>query len=151
MVIDPTKIQIMLQWLKLNSLKSLRGFLRLNGYYWRFIKDYNKISQPLTFLLKKDNTCWEQSAEEAFKQLKHIMCFAPVLALLNFQKEFVIECNKFGNGVGVLLLQYRRPIAYLSKVLALNNLDLSAYEKEMLAVLQAIRKWSSYLIGRYLR
>ncbi|KAH9671915.1 hypothetical protein KPL70_017529 [Citrus sinensis] len=69
----------MLQWPKPNSLKSLRGFLGLTGYYRRFIKDYGKVSQPLTVLLKKDNFQWTQAAEDAFDQLKRIMCATPFL------------------------------------------------------------------------
>ena len=81
---DSTKIQSMLQWPQPNSLKSLRGFLGLTGYYRRFIKDYGKVSQPLTSLLKKDNFQWTSEAEDSFKQLKNIMCTASVLAMPNF-------------------------------------------------------------------
>ena len=80
---DSTKIQSMLQWPQPNSLKSLRGFLGLTGYYRRFIKDYGKVSQPLTSLLKKDNFQWTSEAEDSFKQLKNIMCTASVLAMPN--------------------------------------------------------------------
>ena len=80
---DSTKIQSMLQWPQPNSLKSLRGFLGLTGYYRRFIKDYGKVSQPLTSLLKKDNFQWTSEAEDSFKQLKNIMCAASVLTMPN--------------------------------------------------------------------
>ncbi|KAH9735938.1 hypothetical protein KPL71_017914 [Citrus sinensis] len=132
---DPAKIQNMLQWPKPNSLKSLRGFLGLTGYYRRFIKDYGKVSQPLTVLLKKDNFQWTQAAKDAFDQLKH----------------FVIECDASGNRIGAVLLQEGRPIAYLSKALAPKNLGLSTYEKEMLAAVMAVQKWRPYVVGKHFK
>ncbi|WKA03429.1 hypothetical protein VitviT2T_021537 [Vitis vinifera] len=95
----------MTQWPIPNSLKSLRGFLGLVGYYRRFIKDYGKISQPLTDLLKKNSFFWNKEAEDAFNNLKTTMCRALVLVMPNFQKEFKIECDAAGGGIGVVLLQ----------------------------------------------
>lgn len=129
----------------------MRGFLGLTGYYRRFIKDYGKVSQPLTFLLKKDNFYWNTSADNAFEQLKHIMCTAAVLAMPNFQKIFVIECDASGNGVGAVLLQEGRPIAYISLALTPMNLGLSAYEKEMLAAVISAQKWRPHLVGRHFK
>ena len=138
--IDLAKIQNMLQWPKPNSLKSLRGFLGLTSYYRQCIKDYGNVSQPLTVLLKKDNFQWTQAAEDAFDQLKCIMCAAPVLVMPDFQNDFVIECDAFGNGIGAVLLQEGRSIVYLSKALAPKNLGLSAYEKEMLDAVMVVQK-----------
>ncbi|XP_062075047.1 uncharacterized protein LOC133779060 [Humulus lupulus] len=81
-----------------------------------------------------------KSTEDAFQQLKQIMCSAPILALPNFEKDFVIECDASGSGVGVVLLQKGIPIAYISKALALKNLGLSTYEKEMMAALTPPQK-----------
>ncbi|KAH9762794.1 hypothetical protein KPL70_000939 [Citrus sinensis] len=120
---DPAKIESMKCWPSPNSLKALRGFLGLTGYYRRFIKDYGKISRPLTDLLKKDNFLWNHTAEEAFNNLKSAMCTAPE----------------------------GRPISYLSKALSPKNLGLSAYEKEMLAVVFAVQKWRPYLLGKHFK
>lgn len=79
------------------------------------------------------------------------MCIAPVLAMPNFQKDSVIECDASGNGVGAVLLQEGRPIAYISKALTPTNLGLSAYEKEMLAAVIAVQKWRPYLVGRHFK
>ncbi|XP_052292019.1 uncharacterized protein LOC127900817 [Citrus sinensis] len=148
---DPAKIESMKCWPSPNSLKALRGFLGLTGYYRRFIKDYRKISRPLTDLLKKDNFLWNHTAEEAFNNLKSAMCTAPVLAMPDFQKTFVLECDASGEGIGVVLSQKGRPISYLSKALSPKNLGLSAYEKEMLAVVFAVQKWRPYLLGKHFK
>lgn len=146
---DPIKLESMLKWLRPNSLKALRGFLGLTGYYRRFIKDYGKISLPLTRLLKKDAFGWDELAENAFQQLKVAITSPPVLALPDYTKEFVIECDASGVGIGAVLMQQGHPIAFLSKALAPKHLGLSAYEKELLALVYAVQKWGHYLMGNH--
>nr|GEX53632.1 Ty3/gypsy retrotransposon protein [Tanacetum cinerariifolium] len=96
---DPLKIQAMALWPIPKTLKQLRGFLRLTGYYRMFIKNYSIISQPLTKLLKKNEFHWSTKAEVAFNQLKQAMMSSPVLALPNFKKEFVVETDASGSGL----------------------------------------------------
>ena len=79
--------------------------MRLTNYYRRFIKDYGKISQPLTNLLKKDNFVWSKEAKNAFNHLKVAMCKAPTLAMPNFQMEFIIEYDAPGRIIGAVLSQ----------------------------------------------
>jgi RNase H-like domain found in reverse transcriptase len=75
------------------------------------------------------------------------MCSAPILALPNFSKPFTLETDAFDTGIGAVLLQDKKPIAYLSKSLGINNAHLSTYEKEYLALLTAVQKWRHYLQG----
>ena len=100
---NPIKIECMKQWPIPNSLKSLRGFLGPTGYYRRFIKDYGKINQSLTNLLKKYNFVWSKEVKNTFNHLKVAMCKAPTLAMPNFQMEFIIECDAGSGGIGVVL------------------------------------------------
>lgn len=147
-IVDPAKIKAMLEWPKPANIKALRGFLGLTGYYRKFIQHYGSIARLLTQLLKKDSFKWTDEADQAFLQLKHAMTQAPVLALLDFSKTFIIECDASGMGLGAVLMQDRRPIAYLCQALHVRNLILSTYEKEMLALVMAIQKWRPYLLGQ---
>ncbi|KAJ7942659.1 Ty3/gypsy retrotransposon protein [Quillaja saponaria] len=146
---DPRKIQAMVDWPTPNSVKSLRGFLGLTGYYRRFIQNYGKVSKPLTNLLKKDGFQWTEATEKAFNNLKHMMTQAPVLALPNYQQPFVVEIDASGNGIGAVLLQQGHPLAFLSKAFGPKHLALSTYEKELIAVVYAVLKWRQYLLGRH--
>ncbi|GJY53988.1 retrotransposon-related protein [Tanacetum coccineum] len=94
---DPLKIQAMAFWPIPTTRKQLRGFLGLTGYYRRFIKNYAIISQPLTKLLRKNGFHWSTEAEVAFNQLKHAMTNTPILALPNFEKEFMVEIDASGS------------------------------------------------------
>nr|GEW71402.1 retrotransposon protein, putative, Ty1-copia subclass [Tanacetum cinerariifolium] len=102
---DPTKIASMKDWPTPKTLKRLRGFLGLTCYYRRFIRSYAIISKPLTSLLKKNAFKWCEEAQTAFEELKLAMITAHVLALPNFDKEFMIETDALGGRIGVVLHQ----------------------------------------------
>jgi hypothetical protein len=146
--VDLAKIQAMLAWPRPSNIKALRGFLGLTGYYRKFIQHYGTIARPLTQLLKKDAFGWNEEASDSFDRLKEAMTKAPVLALPDFSKTFVIECDASGCGIGAVLMQDRRPIAYFSQALHGRNLKLSTYEKEMLALVTSIQRWHPYLLGQ---
>ena len=128
-VVDQKKIESILQWPFPSSLKSLRGFLGLTGYYKKFVHGYGQIARPLTDMLKKGAFQWTPTSESAFKELKMAMTRPPVLALPDFSKTFVIECDASGSGIGAVLMQSDRPLAYFSQALHGKNLQLSTYEK----------------------
>jgi hypothetical protein len=101
---------------------------------------------PLTNILKKKvKYIWMMYEQEAFQALKTTVSEAPVLALLDFEQEFVLETDACDKGVGAVLMQRGHPIAFLSKSLGPKNQSLSTYDKECLAILLAIDRWRSYL------
>ncbi|GJS92255.1 V-type proton ATPase subunit A3 [Tanacetum coccineum] len=146
---DPTKINVMQEWPIPSNVKQLRGFLGLNGYYRRFIMNFDSVNRPLTQLLKKGGYKWSNEAQAAFETLKSAMQKAPVLALPDFTKPFEVETDASGVGIGAVLQQNGHPIAYMSKTLSLKHQSLSTYEKEFLEVLLALDKWRGYLLDRH--
>jgi hypothetical protein len=143
---DPAKVEAVRTWPVPRNLKDIRGFLGLTGYYRKFIKNYGIISRPLTDMLKKNNQYqWTPGAATAFHTLQEALIHAPVLAVPDFSKQFIVETDACGVGIGAVLMQHDHPIAYLSKALCPKNQALSTYEKECLAILLVIDKWRSYL------
>ncbi|XP_026445458.1 uncharacterized protein LOC113346084 [Papaver somniferum] len=139
--VEQEKIECIMSWPTPTTIRELRGFLGLAGYYRKFVKDFGKISAPLTQLLKKNAFQWSEKAIAAFKLLQTALTTTPVLILPDFSKEFAIECDASGFGLGVVLLQSGRPIAFHSKPLAEKNKNLtkiSSLEQQ---------KWLSKLLG----
>jgi hypothetical protein len=136
--VDPKNIETMQYWPHPKTLKILRGFLGLTGYYRKFVKNYGKIVAPLTTLLKKNYFTWTPAVAQDFQTLKMAMCTTLVLALPDFTKTFVLECDASGKGIGVVLMQEGWPLAFTSKQLSERNLGKSIYEKEMLAILHVV-------------
>ncbi|XP_042035243.1 uncharacterized protein LOC121781586 [Salvia splendens] len=145
---DPTKIEAMTAWPVPRTVKQLRGFLGLTGYYRRFIAQYALIVAPLTDLLKKEAFCWSPAADEAFLSLKEAMTKTPVLRLPDFEKPFCIETDASDSGIGAVLLQDNHPIAFYSKKLGPRRRVASTYHKELYAIVEAVQKWRQYLLGR---
>jgi hypothetical protein len=116
--VDPSKVQEVLEWKFPRSVTQIRSFLRLAGYYRRFISNFSKIVKPMTKLLEKEAKFkWSPQCKEAFLTLKKFLTTAPVLAQPDIEKLFDVYCDASGMGIGGVLMQDRRTIAYASRQL----------------------------------
>ncbi|GJR70323.1 hypothetical protein Tco_0016388 [Tanacetum coccineum] len=147
--VEQEKISSVQSWPIPTTVKEVRGFLGLTGYYRRFVKNYGLIARPLTALTKKDGFLWSEEALKAFNKLKQALLSTPILRLPDFSKNFVVECDASSDGVGAILSQDDHPVAYFSKGFSPSNRFKSAYDRELLALVLAVQKWNHYLLGHH--
>lgn len=136
---DAQKVCTVADWPRPRSVRAVRGFLGLAGYYRKFIRNYGTIAAPLTALLKRDAFQWTPDAARAFTELKQALSTAPVLQLPDFALPFIIECDASGSGIGAVLHQGAGPLTFFSRALAPRHAGLAAYERELIGLVQAIR------------
>jgi hypothetical protein len=146
--VDNSKIAAMVAWPPPTTISELRGFLGLTGYYRKFVQNYGIIARPLTNLLKKGKFGWNEEANTTFLALKQAMTTMPILAMPNFDDSFTIETDASGDDIGAILSQQGKPIAFISRGLGVTKQSWSTYTKEMLAIVEALRLWRPYLLGK---
>ena len=132
----------------------MRAFLGLTGYYRNFIPNFAVIAKPLYDTLKKgasNNVIWNNTLETAFVTLKNALCKEPILQLPDPTKQFVLRTDASQDGVGAVLLQEQGgrlfPVAYHSRKLNSAEKNYSTVQRELLAVVDAIKKYYYYLYG----
>jgi hypothetical protein len=110
----------MQDWPRPKTLKSLRCFLGLTGYYRKFVKNYEKIAAPLISLLKNNYFNWNHATDQAFHPLKEVMCITLFLSLPDFKNTFVkvLECDAFGKGIGAFPMQQFSKLHFQSSIWA---------------------------------
>ncbi|WVZ80535.1 hypothetical protein U9M48_028004 [Paspalum notatum var. saurae] len=146
--VDPSKVECVLNWKQPETVTEIRSFLGLAGYYRRFIKDFSKMAKPMTSLTKKNaKYSWSPNCEEAFQSLKISLTTAPVLAQPDVTKPFDVNCDAFSNGLGCVLLQEGRVIAYSSRQLRKHEANYPTHDLELAAVVHALKIWRHYLLG----
>lgn len=156
MEIDPERVKVMVEYPQPKTIKSLRRFLGLTGYYRRLIKNFSGIASPLTNLLRNEtgnHLNWCEGAKVAFEILKRAMCEAPVVRNPDFSLEFHVQCDASNTAGAAALGQHiddiEVVIAFYSHKWNKTEVNWSATEKEAATVLYAIRHFKSYLWGRH--
>jgi hypothetical protein len=148
--VDPEKVQEVMDWKPPTTMRQIRSFLGLAGYYRRFIPDFSRIAKPMTELLKKGVKYeWSQKCEEAFYTLRQRLTTAPVLAQPDNTKPFEVYCDASGTRLGCVLIQDNRVIAYASRALRPHEQNYPTHDLELAAVVHALKIWRHYLIGAH--
>jgi hypothetical protein len=137
-----------LDWPFPRSVRAVRSFLGLVGYYCCFIKNYGAIASPLTALLKMDGFKWSAEAEATFSVLQCMLTTASILQLRDFDRNFVVECDASETGLGAVLHQGGGPVASFTRQLAPQHAKIVAYESELIRLVQVVHHWHPYLWGR---
>ncbi|GKC14723.1 putative reverse transcriptase domain-containing protein [Tanacetum coccineum] len=120
--------------------------MRLAGYYRWFIENFSKIAKSLTILTQKSKTFdWGEEPELAFQTLKDKLCNAPVLALPDRPEDFVVYCDASGIGLGYVLMQRDKVIAYASRQLKIHEENYTTHDLQLGAVVFALKIWRHYL------
>ena len=165
---DPDKISAVKNFPTPKTVTDVRSFLGLAGFYRRYVKDFSLIARPLHKLYDLENhkdekgrrlkgvpigERWSDECQEAFEKLKSALTSTPVLAFADFEKEFAVEVDASGVGLGAVLSQDGRPVAYASRTLTPAERKAKRYSSrklELLALKWAVtEKFRSYLLGRH--
>jgi hypothetical protein len=138
-----------LSWKAPTSVSDIWCFLGLARYYRRFIEGFSKISKPMTELLEKDKQFkWTLACESSFQELKKRLTTALILVMLDMEKSFSIYCDASGQGLGCVLMQDGRVIAYASRQLRKHQVNYPTHDMELAVVVHALKIWRHYLMGK---
>jgi len=146
--VDPKKVSDVLSWNPPQDVSEIRSFLGMAGYYRRFIEGFSKIAKPMTSLLEKEaKFVWTEECQASFEELKKRLTTAPVLVLPDIAKAFSVYCDASRQGLGCVLMQEGRVVAYASRQLRKHELNYPTHDLELAAVVHALKIWRHYLIG----
>ncbi|GKC89832.1 putative reverse transcriptase domain-containing protein [Tanacetum coccineum] len=138
--VDPAKIESIKDWASPKTPTEIRQFLGLAGYYRRFIEGFSKIARPMTKLTQKSvKFDWGEKAEAAFQLLKQKLCSALIFALPEGSENFVVYCDASHKGLGPVLMQKEKVIAYASLHLKVHEKNYTTYDLELGAIVFALK------------
>jgi ribonuclease HI len=142
--VNPRKIEVVTNWERPSNVNEIWSFLGFAGYYRRFVEGFSKLSGPLTTLTKKNaRFIW---SDECFQELKQRLVFAPVLTLPKESEKFVIFSDMSLHGLGCVLKQQDKVIAYASRQLKDHERNYPVHDLELAAIVYALKIWRHYLL-----
>jgi hypothetical protein len=142
--VDPSKVQEVMDWKPPKLVHQIRSFLGLAGYYRRFIPDFSRIAKPMMELLKKGvQFVWSEECDKSFHTMREHLTSAPV----DMSKSFEVFCDASGTGLGCVLMQENRVIAYDSRALRPHEKNYPTHVLELSVVVHALKLWRHYLMG----
>ena len=145
-MVDPRKIEVILEWKPPRSVTEVHSFLGLTGYYRRFVKGFSMTAAPMTRLLQKNVRFeWSEKYQASFEKLKAFLTEAPVLTQPTFDKEYVIFGDASLNGLGCVLMQEGKVVAYASRQLKPHENNYPTHDLELVAIIFALKIWRHYL------
>jgi hypothetical protein len=135
----PKKVTTILDWKAPKDVRGIKSFIGMTGYYRRFIEGFSKIARLMTALLaKKVEFKWTPACQKSFKTLKEKLTTAPVLILLDVHKAFSVYCDASYNGLGCVLMQEGRVVAYSSRQLKVHEKNYPTHDLELAVVVHAL-------------
>ena len=146
--VDPTNIKTVVKWERPQTVTEVRSFLGLAGYYRHFVEGFSKMVSPLTQLTRKDQPfSWTDKCEVCFEYMKMRLTTAPILAIPYTTKMFEVYCDASYQGLGCVLMQEKRPVAYASRQLKVHEKNYPTHDLDLAAVVFALKTWRHYLYG----
>nr|ABA93015.2 retrotransposon protein, putative, Ty3-gypsy subclass [Oryza sativa Japonica Group] len=146
--VDHSNVESVTNWKQPKTISEIRSFLGLAGYYRRFIENFSKIAKPMTRLLQKDvKYKWSEECEQSFQELKNRLISAPILILPDPKKDFQVYCDVSKLGLGCVLMQDGKVVAYASRQLRPHEKNYPTPDLELAAVVHALKIWRHYLFG----
>ena len=147
--VDQEKVEAVMSWERPKSVFEIRCFLGLAGYYRRFIEDFSRIAAPMTRLTRKEVKFeWDDRCEEAFQELKSRLTSTPILIVLDRGQGYTVYCDASRAGLGCVLMQSGRVVAYGSRQLKNHEQNYPTHDMELVAVVFALKIWRHYLYGK---
>ena len=146
--VEPTKIEVVVNWKPPQSATKVRSFLGLAGYYRRFVKGFSVIASPLTKLLRKlVKFEWLDKCQNSFEQLKEMLVEAPVLTQPTSGKEYTLYSDASRICLGCVSMQDGKVVAYASRQLKPHEQNYPTHDLELATVVFALKIWRHYLYG----
>jgi hypothetical protein len=138
--VDPKKVAAILDWKAPKDVRGIKSFIRMVGYYRRFIEGFSKIARPMTTLMQnKVELKWTPACQESFETLKKKLTIAPVLILLDVHKPFSVYCDASYTELGCVLMQEGKVVAYSSSQLKIHEKNYPTHDLELAVVVHALK------------